>query len=129
MQRWLREPLVHFIALGALLFVLDGYLRADEDLGRDLDSLRAVLELDFETVFCAHRGVLPVGRDALRRKLDRLVAFGEEARALRARGLSLRRITRRLLGREDFTTLDTGGHYSKANLVRGCLGLPGGDGP
>ena len=97
------------------------YLRSDEDLPRQLDTLRAVLALDFGTVFCSHRGILPDGRRALERKLDFLEGLCRQVADLRARGLGRRRITRRLLGREDLMSWVTGFHYSKRNLVDGCL--------
>ena len=46
------------------------YLRADEDLGGILDSLRRALELDFDTLLCAHRGVVADGKSRLRQKLE-----------------------------------------------------------
>jgi len=97
------------------------YLRADEDISQEMHSLRSVLELDFDTIFCAHRGILTAGKQALQRKLDHLSALCERVRELRDRGESERRITRKLLGREDFLSFVTGFHYSKRNLVRACL--------
>ncbi|MDX1645144.1 MAG: MBL fold metallo-hydrolase [Thermoanaerobaculia bacterium] len=99
-------------------------LRGDEDLGAQLDSLRRVLELDFDTVLCSHRGVLLDGRERLRAKLDYLESLCQAARELRREGFGTGQITRRLLGREGLFTWVTGFHFSKRNLIEHCLRLP-----
>ncbi len=97
------------------------FLRADENVDQQIDSLRSVLSLDFETVFCAHRGVVATGRDAIKSKLDYLVSLRAEIRKLRAEGRGVSEIQRILLGREGFLSLVTLLHFSKRNLVRACL--------
>ena len=72
-----------------------------------------------------HRGVVAEGYQAIEQKLNYLVTFSQQVNDLRDKGLSIREITRRLLGREDFTSLATMGHFTKGNLVRGCLGERG----
>jgi glyoxylase-like metal-dependent hydrolase (beta-lactamase superfamily II) len=96
-------------------------LRQDEDLRAEIASLRHVLAYDFETLFCAHRGALGSGRAVLRRKLDFLESLSQRAADLHRQGRSAREITRLLLGREGFMTFATGFHFSKRNLIAGCL--------
>jgi len=97
------------------------FLRVDEDVNDHIRSLREVLTLDFETVFCAHRGVIQDGRRAIRAKLDYLESLRGEARRLRDTGHSVAAITRELLGREGFVTYFTAFHFSKRHFVRACL--------
>ena len=97
------------------------YMRRDENLPLQIESLRAILQHDFKTVFCSHRGVVTDGYRVMEEKLDYLLRFSQQVKELRGRGLSVREITRRLLGREDLTGLATLGHFSKRNMVRGCL--------
>ena len=97
------------------------FLRADENLNDQIESLRSVLELDFETVFCAHRGVVGNGREALKAKLDYLVSLRDEVRELHAEGRSVSAIKRMLLGRERLTSFITLFHFSKKNLIEACL--------
>lgn len=99
------------------------YLRSDEDLGAMIDSLRKVGELDFETVLCAHRGVVADGKAALARKRDFLESMVERVTALAAAGQSAREITQRLLGREDLMSWITGFHFAKRHLINACLAL------
>jgi glyoxylase-like metal-dependent hydrolase (beta-lactamase superfamily II) len=96
-------------------------LRADENVDDEIESLQRVLDLDFETVFCAHRGVVTDGKRAIRTKLDYLTSLRDEVRELHDEGKSIRAITRTLLGRESLMTLITSFHFSKRNLVRKCL--------
>lgn len=97
------------------------FMRADEDVHTQIESLRRVLDLDFATVMCAHRGVVHDGRTAIRVKLDYLAALRDEVRDRHARGQTISEITSALLGRESFVSFVTFFHFSKRNLVRGCL--------
>jgi glyoxylase-like metal-dependent hydrolase (beta-lactamase superfamily II) len=97
------------------------FLRADENVDDQIESLRRVVELEFETVFCAHRGVVTDGRDAIRTKLDYMVSLREQVQHLHAEGRDVGEITKTLLGKESFLSLITLYHFSKRNLVRGCL--------
>ena len=59
--------------------------------------------------------------DAIRAKLDYLVELRGEVRRLHGEGRSVGEIRRILLGRETLMSLLTLYHFSKTNLVRGCL--------
>ena len=84
-------------------------------------KVRRILEEDFGTIFCSHRGVVPSGKEALRRKLDFLESLRERVLHFHGEGLSVREITRRVLGREGMMPWMTGFHFSKKNLVEACL--------
>ncbi|MCG8472135.1 MAG: MBL fold metallo-hydrolase [Desulfobacterales bacterium] len=100
------------------------YLRADENLSEMLQTLGKIKKLDFKTLFCAHRGVVEDGPAALGRKHAYLLELQENAKSLHSQGLSLRQITRNLLGKEDFTSFATGFHFCKKNLIKACLTNP-----
>ena len=97
------------------------YQRQDENLPMQIESLRTILQHDFKAIFCGHRGVVLEGYLAIENKLDYLLSFCQQVKDLHGKGVSVREITRRLLGREDLTSLATLGHFTKANLVRDCL--------
>lgn len=90
-------------------------------LDLELESLDRVLALSFTELFCAHRGHVAGGRQALRAKRDYLEELLARARDLRGRGYCLGEISRRLLGAEDYVSVLTGFHFCKANLLRACL--------
>ena len=91
----------------------------DEVADHAVASMRAMLELEVDTLFTAHAGVITDGRLRFRERL----AFLEDLRGkvvdLRARGLSDRQIARRLLPRRKLITLVSAGEWSTRNLVRG----------
>jgi len=97
------------------------FMRNDEDPNALIRSLETVLALDFETLFCAHRGVIQDGRAQLQAKLDYLQGLRQQAVELAAQGMSHRQITRRVLGRETSMYFMTGGKFSAINFVRGFL--------
>lgn len=107
------------------LFVaaLPRYLRSDEDFPQQLESIRSILRYEFDTLFCAHRGVVENGRAAFKRKLEYLESLRQRARRLRDEGREVREITRMLLGKEDLLSWFSGGHFRKSNLIRACLEL------
>ena len=105
------------------------HLRYDEDLGATIASLDRVLDRDFDTVFCAHRGVVLDGHTALRDKRDYLANLCERSQALRRQGRSVRQIRRQLLGAEDAVSWATALGISKRNLIRQALAVgPAGGG-
>ncbi len=94
------------------------YLRADEDLAALIASLDRACALPARQVFCAHRGPVRGGVDALRRKRDHLVAWRDRARELLAEGLPEREVARRVVGGEGFLTWYSGGRFAARNFVR-----------
>ena len=94
------------------------YLRADEDVYAMLDSLRRVIALEPELLFCQHRGRVEQGAAMLSRKLDFLLELGERIHDLRRRGLDEVEIARALPGNDLLWRVWTGGDFSKRNFVR-----------
>lgn len=99
------------------------YMRNDEDPNALICSLEKVLALDFETLFCAHRGVIKDGRAQLQAKLDFLTGLRRQVQELGQQGFSARQITRRVLGREEFIYYLSGGRFSAINFVRSFLAM------
>lgn len=115
-QRWL---------FSADLFLAERvkYLRVDEDLGRLMSSLRFAADLEPQTIYCAHAGVVQDGAAALRRKTvywEKLIA---NIHALHNQGLDPPAIRDRVLGPEGGMTRTSSGHFSKLNFVKAALTL------
>ena len=68
----------------------------EENLGQMIESLKKLLKLDFDTIFCAHSGVVTDGHRLMEEKLAFLVELQEEVRALAEQGLTPRQIDRKL---------------------------------
>jgi glyoxylase-like metal-dependent hydrolase (beta-lactamase superfamily II) len=97
------------------------YLKGEEDLRVIMESLRLIQRYDFDTVFCAHRGIVPSGKGGLKKKLEYLEALCEQVASLHRAGNSPAEITRRLLGKESLVSWFSGGDFSKRNLIEACL--------
>jgi len=93
-------------------------LRNVEDPNQEIESLKLLLQLDFSTVFCAHRGVLEDGVKDIRRKLAYMIELREGVRELAAKGLSQKEVTRRLLGSESLLSYFSFFDFSKINFIR-----------
>ncbi len=99
------------------------YLYRKEDLGVLLSSLDQVLCLDFDAIFCTHRGYVPQGKKRLAAKRHNLLLLLSEALRLQRKGLSPSQITSRLLGPPGFASIISLGEFSKGNLTRALLAL------
>jgi hypothetical protein len=77
-------------------------------------------------VFCAHRGPVRDGREALRRKAGNLRGLRERIVELLRQGLPEKEIARRVVGREGFLTWVSRGRFSARNFVRAVARKPGG---
>ncbi len=98
------------------------FFRADEDFGKTVESLKTLVGLDFEQLFCAHRPVRKHGKAALQRKLDYLLEIEGRVRQLAQQGDSISQITKRILGPEDkLMFVMTMGDMAKRNFVRSIL--------
>ena len=112
---------------GGDLFIAERvrYLRADEDARGVLASLRRALELEPRVIFCAHAGIVEDACAAIGRKIAYWERIAESAGRLRADGLEVVEIARRLLGPEGWMTTVSRGEFAKVNLIRSLLGEAG----
>lgn len=97
------------------------YMGVGEDVHQQIRSLRRIAKVDFQVLFCGHRGVVEDGPAALRRKLDYLLELRQRVRDLHLAGRSARSISQEILGREDHLSWLTRGHFSRVNLIRSYL--------
>lgn len=97
------------------------YLRADENLEMLIESIRKVLKLDFEIIFCPHRGIVEDGKSAMNDKLNNLISICEQAQSLRSKGLKEKQIVHAILGKEDMLSYMSGFDICKTNLIREAL--------
>jgi glyoxylase-like metal-dependent hydrolase (beta-lactamase superfamily II) len=98
------------------------YLRSDEDLQLLVNSIRKALELDFDTLFCPHRGIVEkTGKDMLSQKLDNILKLCQQAQDLNAQGVETDQIVIKLLGPEDYMAKSTRFNFSKRNMITEAL--------
>jgi glyoxylase-like metal-dependent hydrolase (beta-lactamase superfamily II) len=99
----------------------DRALRAGYDIHGIIASLKKVAELPVSMIFSGSGTVRTGGRQHLEEKVAYLEELGEQIYALHKEGLSARRISRRLLGREMPIAYVTFGHFSGLRLVQSYL--------
>lgn len=97
------------------------YLRSDENLMQLIQSIQRVLNLDFKTIFCPHRGIVKDGKQALKEKLENILILCEQSQDMSKRGIPIPAIVKHLLGKEDITSIVTGYNFSKRNLIKEAL--------
>ncbi|MBL4798761.1 MAG: MBL fold metallo-hydrolase [Oleispira sp.] len=97
------------------------YLRSDENLAQLMASLRVLIALDFEILFCPHRGIVEKGKQALEDKLQNLLNLCQQSQQLMAQGLTEADIVIQLLGPEDRLAKISKFNISKGNLIRQAM--------
>lgn len=122
------DQVVFFVRQEGWLFSGDAFLservkvfRRDEDFAATLDTLRRLLQLDFDALLCAHKPSFVKGKRALRAKLDWLLELEGEVRRLHAAGMTLAEIARRCVRPPWLAAVLTVGDATAYNLVWSIL--------
>jgi glyoxylase-like metal-dependent hydrolase (beta-lactamase superfamily II) len=98
------------------------YFRADERIDEQITSLKRVLTLDFDALFCAHHPKPANGKAFIRRKLQSLEDFYGRTTELAEQGLDPAAIMKELRLREVWKIkLLCFGNVSMENMVRSAI--------
>ncbi len=98
------------------------FFRSDEDVGAQIESLRKVLKLDFDTLLCSHFPKLENGKKHIENKLLFLETFYGDIIGLWEKGFPERKIFRSLKLKEDyFTKFFCFGNVSLLNGVKSVI--------
>lgn len=99
-----------------------GYFLATESVFEQIESTRKILNLDFDTMFCAHNPQLENGKDQLNKKLEFLETFFQNVKSLYLKGYSESEIFNELKLKENkLVKLLSGGQLSKLNMVKSVI--------
>jgi len=94
------------------------YFRADEKILDQIESLKKVLKLDFDALFCAHNPCPQNGKSKLKQKLQFLEDIVGQVQKLKESGLSSKAVVKRLDPKTDRSIkLMTMGNVSFANML------------
>ncbi len=96
-------------------------IRKGEDAPAQVDSLRAIRDLDARVIFPAHGRVITRPSEDLDAIIAHFEGLSRKAHALAARGRSMRAITREVLGAEPPMSWLSGFEFSKRRLVESLL--------
>lgn len=95
------------------------FFRSDENIGEQINSLKMILELDFDAVFCAHNPCMQNGKSQLNQKLQFLEDIVGQVQQLKAAGISQKAIYRQIdPGIDKWVRLMTMGNVSFGNMLR-----------
>lgn len=98
------------------------YFRADEHIDEQIASLKKVLALDFDALFCGHNPLPENGRAGLEKKLRYLEDFYARVAPLAARGMDENAIMRHLRLKEQYRIkVMCFGNVSMKNMVRSVM--------
>lgn len=98
------------------------YFRSDEKFGDTVRSLRNILKLDFEALFCAHSPSPTNGKEMIRRKLHFLEDILGEVKTLLEKGNEKKEIVEKMSGEEvTFVKLATMGDVSLARMISSAV--------
>ncbi|WP_018084590.1 MBL fold metallo-hydrolase [Desulfurispora thermophila] len=92
-----------------------------ENMPRLMRSLRHLLSKDFDTIYCAHAGVVKNAHRLIQQKLAHLEELQEQVRQLSARGLNIKQINRKLFPQTPTITYVSSGEWSSLHIVRSLL--------
>jgi len=90
----------------------------EEDLTQTIDSIKKILALDFDTLFCAHSGVELEGKKKLAQKLDFLMALQKQVDDMRCQGFNNQQIDTKLFPKKQPITYLSRGEWSSYNMIR-----------
>ena len=98
------------------------YFRSDEKFKDQIDSIKMILEYDFDALFCAHNPVPENGKARLTKKLSFLEELYGEVQRLRFKGFSEEEIVKALGNEKDkLVKFVTFGNVSFAQMVRSAM--------
>lgn len=98
------------------------YFRADENFHDTIASLKKVLSLDFNSLFCAHCPQPAKGRKLILKKLEYLKNFKGETNRLHKQGHDIKSIIEKMNMKEAaLIKLFTFGNVSLAHMVRSSI--------
>lgn len=98
------------------------YFLREESIQQQIESLKRVLALDFDTLFCSHNPQFKSGKNKLAEKLNFLEKFYEQVAQVYHQGLNARQIMRRLNLNEKWSVrFLSSGDLSKLNMVQSVI--------
>jgi len=89
----------------------------DENISDSIDTIKRMLKLDFDTIFCAHSGVKDRGKERFRQKLQYFEDIQGQALELMQKGMDLRSATKTLFPKKDLWEIVSRGEWSAYRMV------------
>jgi glyoxylase-like metal-dependent hydrolase (beta-lactamase superfamily II) len=98
------------------------YFRSDEHMKDQIDSLKKIVTLDFNSLFCAHNPKPENGKKYISNKLQFLEDLYGNVQELWKKGLSVDEITKSIMLKEDYLIkIFCMGNVSMKNMIRSAV--------
>lgn len=92
-----------------------------ESMPQTAQSIRQILNYDFEEMFCCHAGYVKEGRKALEKKLNYLEEIEGQVLKLHKEGQSVKEITQEVFPKKYPLTYISFGEWSQSHIVRSII--------
>ncbi|WP_128895561.1 MBL fold metallo-hydrolase [Longirhabdus pacifica] len=92
-----------------------------ENMNGIINSIKKVMPLDFESLYCYHAGAIPDGKKRLKQKLEYLEELKGKTVAYNQQGMTEKEIVKQLSLKRNILSYWSFGAYSPLNLVRSLL--------
>ncbi|QST00337.1 MBL fold metallo-hydrolase [Pontibacillus sp. ALD_SL1] len=93
----------------------------DESIPVMMRSIRRVLQLDFQEMFCQHAGFIPNGKEAMREKLNYLEELSGQVHDLYNKGHNIEEINAQLFSKVPKIVYHSSNEYDSKNMIRTIL--------
>src|SRR5699024_4463995 len=92
-----------------------------ESIAKTMNSIRTLLEYDFDFLFCCHAGYVKEGKKMLRQKLDYLEHLCGEVKELHKKGFTAEEMTQELFPKQYAIITASGGEWDSRHIVSSIL--------
>ncbi|MHB8156218.1 MAG: MBL fold metallo-hydrolase [Desulfocucumaceae bacterium] len=92
-----------------------------ESIPEIIRSLHRLLQEDFDTLYCAHAGIVERGREMVIKKLDYLEQLRGEVLDLHHKGFSIKEIDRKIFGKTQSLTYLSSGEWSSGHIISSII--------
>ncbi|QDI92041.1 MBL fold metallo-hydrolase [Salicibibacter halophilus] len=93
----------------------------DESMSAYIETLHKLNRLDYQTLFCAHEGVVQNGKEMMNRKLEYLERTRNEVLRMHRMGWKDQTIKKKLFPHKVKLEQRSFGTFSRMNMIRACI--------
>jgi len=88
-----------------------------ENISDAIQSIKKMLQLDFDTIFCAHSGINENGKEKLKKKLDYFENIQAQVKTLKEKGVTLKKINKIIFPKKDLWEILSRKEWSSYQII------------
>ena len=122
------DHVVFYNTKGGYVFTGDLYvspktkmIMPNESVSATIKSLQTLLRKDFQTIYCAHAGVVEKGREMMQKKLEHLKQLQGEVIKLHRQGFDIQAINKRLFPQKAPISLISRNEWCSENIIKSII--------